>query len=56
MKRRDFFTAAAGIGAGSMVAGTAGLATAADRPEEAPLQIYKCKVCGTIVQIMEPGP
>ena len=28
---------------------------AADRPAEEPLQIYKCKRCGTIVQIMKPG-
>lgn len=55
MKRRDFFTVAASVGAGSIVAGTAGSAVAADRPEEAPLQIYKCKKCNTIVQIMEPG-
>lgn len=55
MKRRDFFTVAAGIGAGSVVAGATGPAMAADRPAEEPLQIYKCKVCGTMVQIMEPG-
>lgn len=55
MKRRDFFTTAAGIGAGTIVAGAARTAVAADRPEEAVLQIYKCKKCGTMVQIMEPG-
>ena len=55
MKRRDFFTTAAGIGAGTIVAGAARSAVAADRPEEAVLQIYKCKKCGTMVQIMEPG-
>ena len=55
MKRRDFFTVAAGIGAGSMVAGATRTAMAEDRPAEKPLQIYKCKVCGAIVQIFKPG-
>jgi len=55
MKRRDFLTVAAGIGAGSMVAGATGQAMAEDRPAEKPLQIYKCKVCGTIVQVFKPG-
>lgn len=52
MKRRDFFTAAAGVSAGSLVAATTGQALAADRPDEEPLQLYKCQVCGTIVQVM----
>jgi desulfoferrodoxin len=34
-----------------MMAGT----SMAAGPAEAPLQIYKCKRCGTIVQIMKPG-
>jgi superoxide reductase len=55
MKRRDFLTVAAGIGAGSMVAGTTRPAMAADRPAEETLQIYECKKCGTIVQILMPG-
>ncbi len=55
MKRREFFTAAAGVGAGGIVAATAGQAWAADRPEEATLQLYKCQVCDTIVQVMQPG-
>lgn len=55
MKRRDFISVAAGLGAGAMMAGTAGSAMAAGMPEEAPLQLYKCKVCGTIVQVMLPG-
>ena len=55
MKRRDFFTVTAGIGAGSMVAGATRTAMAEDRPAEEPLQVYKCKVCGTIVQIFKPG-
>ncbi len=55
MKRRQFFTAAAGIGAGTMLAGTATEALAADRPAERPLQIYKCGKCATIVEILKPG-
>ena len=55
MKRRNFLTVAMGIGAGSVAAGAARSAMAADRPAEEPLQIYKCKVCGTLVQIFEPG-
>ena len=55
MKRRDFLTVAAGVGAGSLVTGATRTAMAADRPAEQPLQIYKCKVCGTIVQVFKPG-
>jgi superoxide reductase len=55
MKRRDFLTVAAGVGAGGVMTGIARPAMAADRPVEKPLQIYKCKVCGTIVQVLEPG-
>jgi superoxide reductase len=73
MKRRDFLTVAAGIGAGSVVAGATRSTMAAerrepgpspiglvgtkpaDKPEEETLQLYKCKVCGTIVQILKSG-
>lgn len=55
MKRRDFFTAAAGIGAAGVLAGTTSSVLAAGRPAEEPLQIYRCKKCGTIVQIFVPG-
>lgn len=55
MKRRDFLSVAAGIGAGSIVAGTTSSLMAADRPAEEPLQVYKCKKCGTIVQIFKAG-
>ncbi len=55
MKRRDFLTVAAGIGAGSMVADATQPAMAEDRPAEKSLQVYKCKVCGTIVQVLKPG-
>lgn len=55
MKRREFFSAAAGIGAGTMVGVATGPALAADRPAEKLLQIYKCRVCGTMVEILKPG-
>ncbi len=55
MKRRDFFSAAASIGAGTIVAGAASPALAAARPAEELLQVYKCRVCGTIVEILQPG-
>lgn len=55
MKRRDFFTAAAGIGAGSVLAGAATQAGAAEKTPEKRGQIYKCNVCGTIAEILVPG-
>jgi len=55
MKRRDFFTTAAGIGAATALAGVATPASAADRPAEKRSQVYRCNKCGTIVQIIEPG-
>ncbi len=55
MKRRDFFTAAAGIGAGTIVAGTAHRTLAADKTPEKRAQVYKCAVCSTIIEIIEPG-
>ena len=55
MKRRDFFTAAAGIGAGTLLTETATPAMAADRPAEARSQVYRCTRCKTIVEILVPG-
>jgi superoxide reductase len=55
MRRRDFFTAAAGVGAGTVLAGAASPAMAAERPAEKRLQIYQCNVCGSMVMICEPG-
>jgi len=55
MRRRDFFSAAAGIGAGTILAGAATAATAEDFPEEKRLQVYRCNVCGTIAQILVEG-
>ena len=54
MKRRDFFTAAAGIGAGTMLTGAATAAPAKKTPEKR-LQVYKCNVCGTIAEILVAG-
>ncbi len=54
MKRRDFFTVA-GVGAGAILAGSAGRVTAADKPKEARSQIWKCQKCGSIVEIVVPG-
>jgi superoxide reductase len=55
MRRREFFATASGIGAGALLAGTANTAEAQDRPDEQPLQIYKCQVCDTIVEVLQPG-
>ena len=53
MKRRDFLTVA-GVGAGAVLAGSS-LAAAADNVPEKRLQVYKCEMCGTIVEVLEPG-
>jgi superoxide reductase len=55
MKRRDFFSAAAGIGAAGVLAGSSQSAMAADRPAEKRLQVYKCNECGSILGIIAPG-
>jgi len=55
MKRRDFFTAAAGIGAGTVLAGAATPAGAAEKTPEKRGQVYQCNVCGTIAEILVPG-
>ncbi len=55
MKRRHFFQTAAGIGVGTVLAGTADTALAAPKVAEKRLQVYKCVKCGTIVEIMAPG-
>jgi len=55
MKRREFLTAAAGVGAGAVLAGMPGKAAAAERPEEARSQVYLCQECGAIVEILVPG-
>ena len=56
MKRRDFLSAAAGIGAGTLLTGTA--TAAADnqkRPAEKRRQICQCSECGTVVEVLVPG-
>ena len=55
MRRRDFIAAATGVGAGTVLAGVAAPALAADRPKEARSQVYKCARCGTIVEVLVPG-
>ncbi len=54
MKRRDFLTVA-GVGAGTIFAGSASRAMAADKSKEARSQIWKCQKCGSIVEIVVPG-
>ncbi len=55
MKRREFISVAAGLGAGSVLAGSATRAMAEDYPKEEMLQIYLCDECGAMVQVMHPG-
>ena len=55
MKRRDFFPAVTGISAATILAGTATSAMAQSRPAEKRAQVYKCRKCGTIVEILVPG-
>ena len=55
MKRRDFFSAAAGIGAGTILADTTTAAMVQARPAEKRSQLYKCTKCNTIVEIVMPG-
>ena len=54
MKRRVFLTAA-GIGAGAVLAGGSPARAAGDKVPEKRLQVYKCEVCGAIVEVLEPG-
>lgn len=54
MKRRDFFSAAAGMGAGAMAVASATSTRAADRVAEKRSQVYKCQRCNTIVEIVVP--
>jgi len=55
MKRRDFFSAATGISAASVLAGIATPAMAQTRPAEKRTQVYQCTKCSTIVEILVPG-
>ena len=55
MKRRNFLSVAAGMSGAGLLAGATQPANAQGRPAEEPLQIYKCKVCGTIIQVFKPG-
>jgi len=55
MKRRDFFSAAAAIGTGTVLAGAANPAMALGAAGEKRGQVYKCTKCSSIVEIIEPG-
>ncbi len=54
MQRRQFL-ATAGIGAGAILAGQTGSATAAEKAAEKRMQVWKCEECGTVIEILEPG-
>jgi superoxide reductase len=54
MKRRAFL-AAAGVGAGAILAGNGSTAVAAEKVPEKRLQVYQCEECGAIVEVLEPG-
>jgi len=54
MRRRDFLSAAAAIGAGTVLS-SAATSAAEPRPSEERSQVYKCQICSTIVEIIEPG-
>ena len=54
MKRRDFLTVA-GVGAGTIFAGSTSRVMAADKTKEARSQIWKCQKCGSIVEIVVPA-
>jgi len=55
MKRRDFFSTAAGVGVGAVLAGGRNTATAKERVAEKRSQVYRCRKCKTIVEILVPG-
>ena len=54
MQRRHFL-AAAGLGAGTLLAGSTDRAVAAESPKEARRQVWQCQKCGTIVEVLVPG-
>lgn len=56
MKRREFFSVTAGIGAASAIAGLTPPAGADDKPFEKRGQVYRCRKCGTVVTVLVPGP
>lgn len=54
MERRAFL-AAAGVGVGTILAGSRSTAVAAEKVPEKRLQVYQCEECGAIVEVLEPG-
>jgi len=55
MKRREFFSAAAGISAGTLLTGTATAADKKKRPAEKRRQVYECTKCGAVVEVLVAG-
>ena len=55
MKRRDFHTTVVGVIGGAILAHEATTAEAQGRPDEKRSQIYKCKMCTSVVEILVPG-
>ncbi len=55
MKRRDFISTAVGLTAGSVLMADSSSAQAEDRPKEKRGQVYACRKCNTVVEILEPG-
>ena len=54
MKRRDFLSAAAGIGAGTLLTSTA-MAADKKRPAEERRQVYQCTECSAVVEVLVAG-
>jgi superoxide reductase len=56
MKRRDFLTTTAGLGAAGVLLGKTTSAWAKEKPaDEKRLQVYLCEICGTVAEILVPG-
>ena len=56
MKRREFIATAASVGAAGTLLSSGTTAQAAPRPKEERGQVYICEVCGSVVEIIKPGP
>ncbi len=55
MKRREFFSAATGIGVGTLLTGTAAAADKEERPAEKRRQVYECIECEAVVEVLVAG-
>ncbi len=56
MKRREFFTVTAGVGAASLLSSTVSCALADEKAAEKRGQMYRCKKCGSLVMVLVAGP